>query len=392
VVTHEIGHVLGLQHSNVKGSLMFPYDINDSWNFPPLDGETAEVLRDLYGWAFHNFSDGRTSADPPSLARTTEPAGFGSGTWRRARSLLHMVWTGPEGVPGLSYSQSGNHGRTWTTKRQLTWPPNGTPVHGTALASYSTGADPAQNEFLLAWAGESEQLWYATSLGDGVNVPAVRLIGHSSDPSRGTRGRCGRPPRLEVQRRPAGLVGHLPRGTWSTAIAIPHLITEHAPALGISDGRVFIVVRNPNNSLLVECELLPDGRWTQPRAVTTFDFSGGPGNEAAPEGSPAYTTTSTHEPSATTPRSGEMLLAFRRSNGRLATLRRGRFGGGSVPVWKYFSDKAPAVAAVDDDVVVVGIGPDQRLYYVFREARLGLAERYDEPGSMQQVADLIRHL
>ena len=212
VVTHEIGHVLGLQHSNVKGSLMFPYDINDSWNFPPLDGETAEVLRDLYGWAFHNFSDGRTSADPPSLARTTEPAGFGSGTWRRARSLLHMVWTGPEGVPGLSYSQSGNHGRTWTTKRQLTWPPNGTPVHGTALASYSTGADPAQNEFFLAWAGESEQLWYATSLGDGVNVPAVRLIGHSSDPSRGTRGRCGRPPRLEVQRRPAGLVGHLPRG------------------------------------------------------------------------------------------------------------------------------------------------------------------------------------
>jgi len=245
----------------------------------------------------------------------------------------------------------------------------------------------------LAWAGESEQLWYATSLGDGINVPAVRLIGHSSD---------RRPAALGV-----GAVVHLAwksngdqrvwwatyrGGSWSTAIAIPYLITEHAPALGISDGRVFIVVRNPNNSLLIECELLPDGRWTQPRAVSTFDYSGGPNNEAVPEGSPAYTTTSTHEPSGTTPRSGELLLAFRRSNGRLATLRRGRFGGGSVPVWKYFSGKAPAVAAVDDDVVVVGMGPNQRLYFLFREARLGLAERYDEPGSMQQVADLIRHL
>lgn len=156
------------------------------------------------------------------------------------------------------------------------------------------------------------------------------------------------------------------RGIWSTAVAIPHLITEDAPALGFNSDRLLIVVRNPNNELLVECELLEAGQWTLPRAVTTVDFEFKSGGLAS-VGSPAHTTTTSHAPAAARLANGALMLAFRRENGRLATLRKGGSGGGAVAAWSQFSDRAPTLIASGKNLIMMSVGPEQRLSYAIRE-------------------------
>lgn len=362
LVTHELGHVLGLQHSTLADSIMLPVvRADDGWDYEPIDDESRHVLRDLYDWETLSFRDSRASAYPPAMAQTGRPN----------TPRVHMVWSGRTNDARLSYSVSTDKGHTWTIAREMSWPAGATPVYGPALTSYRTPGRVNDNRLFMAWAGEREQLWFVPRFDDPGNLQAAPVPGHTSD------------------RRPAltsvGDTIHMAwksngdqrvwwatyaGGGWSVAHVIPHLITDHAPALGAIGDRVLIVVRNPNKSLVV-CELLPSGRWTQPSALAHFDFEASqrPGAQATDTVSTNKYSRTDHAPSLARARSGrEIVLAYPNAGDQqMMSLRIGRYVNGAAPIWRYRANGAASVTGAGHGLVVVWVDANETLLGAVRD-------------------------
>jgi Matrixin len=89
VVLHEAGHTLGLSHSTLPSSTMYPV----APNTVSLDPETIEAIQSLYGWLPQVPLADRASTDGPSFAVVSEFAFGGPET-----DTIFMAWKGSEAI------------------------------------------------------------------------------------------------------------------------------------------------------------------------------------------------------------------------------------------------------------------------------------------------------
>jgi hypothetical protein len=171
VALHEIGHVLGLAHSNSPASLMYPYDRG----LPLIDAESSDALRNLYGWGVQISLGDRSTTDRPALAEA------GRVTFTGSTRSLHMVWKGTGDDSGLYESTLGTG--SWSPQSRIMGLFGST--HSPSLTSFTLN-DGASTGLFMAWKGVEDDsgLYFATNDGFGWTTPAkIPGVGSSNRPA-----------------------------------------------------------------------------------------------------------------------------------------------------------------------------------------------------------------
>ncbi|MBN8906978.1 MAG: matrixin family metalloprotease [Rhodospirillales bacterium] len=165
VLLHEVGHGLGLAHSDAAASTM-NHTVPTLSGLNPLDAETLRAIKLLYGWREPVQLPDRASSDGPALA-TTWFANFTSSTY-----TLHMAWKGVTGDEGLWYASSSD-GITWSPQESIGFARS---AHGPALCAY----DRENLAMLYRGPGDDQALHFAINPGGAGWRGAAAPVGWSA--------------------------------------------------------------------------------------------------------------------------------------------------------------------------------------------------------------------
>lgn len=134
---HEIGHSLGLDHSNAPASTMYP----NAPGTQNIDAESEMAIQALYGWQPQQRAGGGTS-HRASLGVTTSAFSFTHGATR----TLHMAWRGIGNDSMIYFSEYREEG--WTQQQASGMGSS----HSPALTESSVD-NSGRTHLLMAWRG-----------------------------------------------------------------------------------------------------------------------------------------------------------------------------------------------------------------------------------------------
>jgi hypothetical protein len=232
VVLHEAGHTLGLSHSTLSTSVMYPF----APNLTSLDPETIEAIQSLYGWQPQTRLSDRASTAGPSITAVSKPS-WGAGS---SSDALFMAWKGTTGDSEL-YFASSDDGVHWSPQERIDGVGSS---DGPALTTFhppSPDGYPTPGLF-MAWKGVSgdANIYWATNVDQQGWSPQQRINGV---------GTSSRPAVVEFNNQIVmawkGVSGdsgiywsRLTGNTWSPQARIVGRGTSHGPALVVFNGQL----------------------------------------------------------------------------------------------------------------------------------------------------------
>ena len=168
---HELGHCLGLSHSDDPASLMYPY----SRPAPVIDDESRLALQAIYGWSGQQRLGDRATSDHAALGITTL-VGFDL-----HQETAHMAWKGIGDDTAIYTSQFGRGG--WSAAQHA---PRIGSSHSPALTQFKLPGSIPNTGLFMAWKGipGDAGLYWSRNFGGGFeDQSSVANVGTSSRPS-----------------------------------------------------------------------------------------------------------------------------------------------------------------------------------------------------------------
>jgi Matrixin len=168
---HEIGHLLGLSHSNTPGGTMYPYANNSA----TIDAESRNAIFTMYGWQPQQRIGDRGTSHRATLGVTS----LSNLTGRS--DTPQMVWKGVGDDSGIYYSEFRG---SWTPQQRVDQVGCS---HSPVLAEIGIAGSPTPaTGLLMAWKGipGDQGLYWTRNLGNGwEGQRRVSGVGSSAAPS-----------------------------------------------------------------------------------------------------------------------------------------------------------------------------------------------------------------
>ncbi len=338
---HEGGHMLGLGHSGVRGSLMFPFDTGSA---PVIDDLARKAFAVLYGWLPRQDLLDRATNDRPSMHVVHRDPNY----------IPQMLWRGPLDDETIFHAEF--LGGSWTPQRDAGV---GTSSHSPGL----TAVDNAQfgvdigSRLLMAWKGPGDSpglFWSRQASPDGPfllsgGATSQRTaFGTSAAPSLATLGN-----RTYMTWKGAGADDRIFYATldtpatneqWSGQSPVPNAHTSHGPAVVAWRERVFLFWKDAGSEKLLFSIFGTDGNasWSDPTEATYPDFV---------TGSDPQSVRTDAAPSAVA-RPRDIMLVWKGAGER--PLHTSFFDGlsfsGEAPIFQSGTVGGPAVATLPDPI------------------------------------------
>ncbi|MFD7770924.1 matrixin family metalloprotease [Streptomyces sp. NPDC059787] len=345
VALHEIGHTLGLRHSNDPASIMFPV----STEAQSIDPESRDALRRLYGWHDQVHLSDRATSDRPALAAA------GRVSFTVSTVALHMVWKGSR--DDHSFYESTLVNGDWSPQSPIPGPFSST--HSPALTSYAVG--DGVSGLIMTWRGSEgdDSLYWAKNDGTEWTTPQpIPDVGSSHRPATASFGASIHMAWKGVEDDGGIYWSRLTEAGWEPQRNVSGVGTSDSPALVAFRGKLFMFWKGSRDDTNIWFSSLDeDSTEWQAQQVVSYVSSEAPGGTSV--STPVHVGTS-RGPSATVD-GNRIMLAWKGAKddgGIYFSMFDGNGFTGQINVFGVGTSQGPAVCSFGETLFMAWKGSE----------------------------------